>query len=321
MKKTIAICVIAATTQLLSFSAIGQQKEETPKQKIDMNLYFPGGKDSSLTPERMKEALDTSEQVTKQILDNTKKGVEEASKIPEIGRLKSTFDAIANETMSADRDKTLQFLGLDPEGSSGVYIFVSWSMPKEMLRSYVIEAMWSGATLVFRGVPPGIPLATFLTQNLRELVYNKGSSANISIDPRLYDAFGVTKVPTIVFATDRSNFDCKGYQYVEFKAETGDTLRYEACPPMDSAKFDKMEGAVTLKYALDTFIENGSKKAVPFRNALSKGLFEDKVNVAKEQVPFVGKWDDVLTPEEKATLKGLTSELLNKAPPKAVPLN
>lgn len=205
-------------------------------------------------------------------------------------------DDIADSALATDRDKVLKFLGIDPAGESSLYYFVSYEMPLELLRSYVVEAMWAGGTLVFKGIPPGREMRDFITKDLRELIYGKGSAASLSIDPRLFDAYAIDSVPAIVSTVDRKNFLCKGVNPKAFKY--GDkTLSYDTCPPVDESKYWKITGAVTSDFALREFIKAGATHAQVNLDALAKG-FATGTMPAKNQQGFSGEWKDAVSPEE-----------------------
>lgn len=203
-------------------------------------------------------------------------------------------ETMANPKMQAAHDKVLRFLGINPNGNSAVYIFVSWSMPLPMLRAYAVEAMWTGGSLIFRGVPPGVSLTTFLIKDLRQLVYGKGASAVISIDPRLYDVYKVSVAPTIVLTTDTDNFDCvgagKGVVTIHKKHYS-----FNYCPPLASNKYWKIAGAVTLGYALRAFKRAGCPNAEPFLKALRRG-YARREGFSKTQQPFMGIWKNAPVP-------------------------
>lgn len=204
-------------------------------------------------------------------------------------------DQIANKQIERSRDQTLEGLGLDPMSNNALFYFVSWSMPLSLLRSYAVEAMWDGGTLVFRGIPPGMTWTQFVLHDLKSIVYGKGASANISIDPRLFDAYKVTSVPTIVFTTTRQNLACDiDVPFVYHKQ----TLTYKACPPVASAAYDKIVGGVTSVYALQTFIDGGRTQAKPYLAALARGYAGTGAKVGKIQTPFEGKWSGVQGPEQ-----------------------
>lgn len=237
------------------------------------------------------------EDVANQLLELYDKSV--TPEMRETGQKARDFaDQIADESIQKERDSTLEFLGINPNSSTGVYVFLSWSMPIEVMRTYAIEAMWSGGSIIFKGVPPNKELADFVVNDLRQLVYGKGAAANISIDPRLYDAYDVTMVPTIVFTTVRSNMQCNGINTITLHNKDGKEGKYDECPKIDPALYDKMSGAVTLGYALQEFKDGGRAEVSPHLKALSKGWF-DGYTPTQSQVGFTGNWDDVLSPSSQ----------------------
>lgn len=213
-----------------------------------------------------------------------------------IANAKRRADDIADESLAADRDKVLSFLGVDPQGEHALYYFVSWSMPLDVLRAYAIEAMWAGGTLVFKGVPPGRDLKTFLVDDLGSLVWGKGGSASIAMDPRLFETYAVSAVPSIVITKDRRNLTCGGKDAQKVDADVdGVLVQFSGCPSAHPDSYIKLTGAVTSDYALRTFVENGADYARPFQAALRKGVVYGE-NSVKGQVGFKGEWKDVVTP-------------------------
>lgn len=254
------------------------------------------------TPAR-QQAQAEGHAVGKSIVENILKAYEEKqsdSDVESARALRRRADDIANATIAQERDKVLDFLGIDPQSSDALYYFVSWSMPLALLRAYAIDAMWSGGTLVIKGVPPNKELVKFITEDLRQLVYGKGAAANISIDPRLFDAYAVKAVPTIVFTTVRDNMQCQGVNPVTFKMGE-QTLSYDTCPELDPNSYWKLSGAVSTSHALDAFADAGASGVGPYKRALAKGLATGAVP-SKEQKPFVGEWKDALSPSEQAAL-------------------
>ena len=120
---------------------------------------------------------------------------------------------------------------------AGLYIFVSTSMPKPLLKSYLQEANKYGGVLVLKGLPQG----SFkeLTKFIIDLTGNNGNlqeiAANIQIDDEAYEKFKIVSVPTIVLSFDPEYH------------------------PNQSAifKFDKMIGNVGVKYSLEEFSKSG----------------------------------------------------------------
>lgn len=242
-------------------------------------------------------------------------------------QLRRYADSIASEAIQAERDGALEFLGIDPQAQTAVYVFVSYSMPLELLRAYVLDAMWGGATVVFRGAPPDRSLGDFVTKDLRALVYGKSAAANISLDPRLFDSYGITTVPAIVFSQDRSQLSCEGLRPRAVKV-ADQSFSYHECPPLEPNSFYKMSGAVSTRFALESFAEKGAQGVRPYLAALSKGYAQGS-KPPREQQAFSGKWEDIVSPEESARIKqfvkeqGIREEDLLKGdyrqPPAAIP--
>lgn len=110
-------------------------------------------------------------------------------------------------------------------------IFVSSSMPKQLLKSYADEAKHYGGVLVFIGLPGGS------IHKLSELVMEISTedSAAMQIDDEAFNAFGITGVPAIVLANAAPIFE-------------GKTM---------SEKFDKVTGCISIKGALELFSASG----------------------------------------------------------------
>lgn len=115
----------------------------------------------------------------------------------------------------------------------GLMAFVSLSMPQEALRQTIIDMGKAGGIVVFRGFP-GNSMAAFKTR-LAEAIGNDLHPHNVGIDPRLFEAFGVTSVPTYV----------------------AEPQRFALCGSLNCAStvpdFDALRGNVPVSYALETF--------------------------------------------------------------------
>lgn len=251
-----------------------------------------------LTPESMGTGLSAEErakfeELARVLQEEALRGAQDPRAQEEAVQMARRVDAIANPEMARERDKVLRFLGIDPESEHALYIFVSWSMPLEVLRAYAVEAMWTGATLVFRGVPPGRSIPDFFLQDLSQLVWDKGASAAISIDPRLYDAYRITMAPTIVLTRTRDNLVCVGAG----ERHVTPTASFDLCPPVDDTLYLKLSGSVTLDYALETFRSQGWNEAEVYLAALRRG-YPPGVPASKEQQPFTGEWKDAISPQD-----------------------
>lgn len=110
-------------------------------------------------------------------------------------------------------------------------IFVSSSMPKQLLKNYVLEAKNYGGVLVFIGLPGGS------IHKLTDLIMEISSedSSAMQIDDEAFAAFGIISVPTIVLSKSAPIFQ-------------GETL---------AQNNDKVTGSITIKAALELFAKNG----------------------------------------------------------------
>jgi len=197
---------------------------------------------------------------------------------------------IADKAIQQEREGVLNYLGLSDKNAR-VYIFLSFSMADSLIKAYVREAMWSGAIIVFRGIDEESTLKEFLTSSLMKLVGSKGSSATIQIDPRLFDAFSVTAVPTIVYTEMASLALCNQSHRVQFGPKPNEI--YQPCAAMDENEYWKLSGAVTLGWALEQFYDAGVLGAAKIMSTLSDNIGGD---VDQKQTAFVGEWDTLPTP-------------------------
>ena len=78
-----------------------------------------------------------------------------------------------------------------------IYVLVSLSMPDEALRRYVAEAHELGAVVVIRGF---IAQSFTATQARIIEVFGEDTLGGVAIDPRPFQAFGVERVPAIIYA-------------------------------------------------------------------------------------------------------------------------
>lgn len=118
--------------------------------------------------------------------------------------------------------------------SSGsmIRVFVSSSMSRELLKSYVKEAKDYGAVLVFKGLPNGS------WQELAGLIsYIAGDDEEVSIqiDDEAFDRFEIRSVPAFVLSKDDREF------WRENKQEV----------------FDKVTGNIGIRGALEMMAKNG----------------------------------------------------------------
>ena len=123
---------------------------------------------------------------------------------------------------------------------SELYIFVSTSMPKPLLKAYASEAKKYGGILVFKGLPGGSfkELAVLINELNTDLIdaVNDTGLSGFQIDDEAFDRFEVNTTPTIILST------ASEYQPHQTTAVI----------------YDKITGNVGIKYALEQFSSSGS---------------------------------------------------------------
>lgn len=120
---------------------------------------------------------------------------------------------------------------------TGLYVFVSSSMSKPLLKAYLREASKYGGVLVFKGLPNGSfkELAKLVIELTNDQDDGRYLASSMQIDDEAYERFEIISVPTIVLSqTD---------DYHPTKAS--------------ALKFDKIVGNVGIKYALTEFARSG----------------------------------------------------------------
>ena len=123
---------------------------------------------------------------------------------------------------------------------SELYIFVSTSMPKSLLKAYASEAKKYGGVVVFKGLPGGsFKELAVLINELNTDTIDAASDTGLSgfqIDDEAFDRFEVSAVPTIILST---------------------TSEYQP-HQTTQVNYDKITGNVGIKYALEQFSSSGS---------------------------------------------------------------
>lgn len=123
-----------------------------------------------------------------------------------------------------------------------LYIFVSTSMPKEVIGRYYKEAAKYNGILVFKGLPNGsfkelqlLILELKNYNNVKEIDGGRGKEAGVIIDDECFKKFGITSVPSIAL------------------------VREEECFEQSSCKttYDLITGNVGIRYGLATFANSG----------------------------------------------------------------
>ncbi|MCD6056289.1 MAG: Type-F conjugative transfer system pilin assembly protein TrbC [Gammaproteobacteria bacterium] len=185
-----------------------------------------------------------------------------------------------------------------------LYYFISFSMPDPLIKAYMLDAIWTGGTLVLRGVTPKMNLHQFIFTKIYPLVNYKGAHAEVDIDPNLYELFDITAVPSIVLAPTNEKPRC-----VKGKGKSS------GCLPEAEENYFKVSGNVSTTWALERFEEAGAQVALlqerlAKRETLQKNLTEPEMRPQldnKTESLFRGDWEAALLPDQSGV-----SDLLAK---------
>ena len=120
---------------------------------------------------------------------------------------------------------------------SQVLVFLSFSMPEKSLHAWLLQCKTSGATPVIRGLIHNSFKETM--QVIQRLSQTTG--VGMQLDPILFKTFEITKVPAVIYVKDApicsANMNCKPITY------------------------DRLYGDVTLDYALEKMLGDGTTDA------------------------------------------------------------
>lgn len=158
-------------------------------------------------------------------------------------------DAVDLDALVADAGRSMVPSAQSaPQSTPMLIAFASLSMPPESLKQMIADVSKAGGMVVFRGFSPGGP-KPFMNA-LHEAIGDT-TGAHVSIDPRLFRAYGVETVPTYVAAS--SSFDlCSG----------------EDCASRPTP-YDRIAGNVTTHFALETIAQGHGPGAPVARQALA----------------------------------------------------
>jgi type-F conjugative transfer system pilin assembly protein TrbC len=176
-----------------------------------------------------------------------------------------------------------------------LYYFISFSMPDSLIKAYMLDAIWTGGTLVLRGVKPHMNLHQFIFEKIYPLANYKGAHAEVDIDPNLYELFDITAVPTIVLTSTSEKPRC-----MRGKGKSS------GCLPEAEENYFKVSGNVSTTWALERFEEAGVQvtlfqEQLAKRETLQKNLSEPEMRPPldnKTESLFRGDWEAALLPDQ-----------------------
>ena len=178
-----------------------------------------------------------------------------------------------------------------------LYYFISFSMPNDLIKGYIKEAMWTNGIIVIRGMDPHYKkLINFINSKIVPLVHYKGAHPAIEIDPNKFDGYNITNVPTIVYSTLSKNTPCIG-----FKDKSG----YEKCNPYNPNRYWKISGQVSTYYALEQFKKHGANVNKILNHLIHT---EGGYNSDKKATIYKGKLKDIPQPVPPGFIKNLLNQ-------------
>lgn len=242
----------AAKSAVESIKSKGGIRAYEEQAQQALNLFNDGR--PFFEAEAKARAADVAESAQKFMLD---------SKNDNILKHGTIVGGISNETIAKETQRRRDVLRLAKEDQ--LYIFISKSMPESLIRSYGLDAAASGAILVMRGVGKAEKLDDFMKSQYMASIKPGGMGAMVQLDPRLFDAFGIDTVPSIVFLDK---------PLIGLCSQRGDTNT--SCAKVDPDGYFKLSGSVTLKYALEQFVQAGAGEgAVRYLNNIKSSSITD----------------------------------------------
>lgn len=127
-----------------------------------------------------------------------------------------------------------------------MFILVSSSMSENLIKTYAIDSITYNIPLVFRGVKPGQKVTDFLLKKVEKYKTDRGTPS-IMIDPRPFSLWDVHAVPAIVYTTE--SISCNDFI---------DNGVHKDCKKADPKTYWKIQGSVTIPYAIEKFIDAGA---------------------------------------------------------------
>ena len=170
-----------------------------------------------------------------------------AEKYRELLMLRQQQDGLAEHNSLTDLDEQ----GRNYRDSYTLKVFVSSSMGKELLKTYVKEARSYGGVLVFNGLPDNSWVK--LNNMIMEIVEDQ-EGVGIQIDPEEFDRFNIKTVPAFVLIKEADWITGTSEEMVE-----------------DRVIYDKVTGNIGTEAALRLFAEQGELGAMARAKAENAG--------------------------------------------------
>lgn len=98
----------------------------------------------------------------------------------------------------------LAFIEGKPKNDAQILVFVSFSMPKEALKSLLIQSEQYNAAIIIQGLVENSLPNTL--NKITKLIKETNGKGGLQIDPNLFEEYKITSVPAIVLG-DSDDFD------------------------------------------------------------------------------------------------------------------
>ena len=131
-------------------------------------------------------------------------GTPSLSPLQGVGNIRRHAQELRNQRLAGMAPKVQGPTGAMPiKKREGVFYFVSWSIPDELLKGYMREAYRLGATVVFRGMIDNDMRKT-VDRTKALAVELQQEAPHTTIDPIIFRQLGVTSVPTLAIVNDQA---------------------------------------------------------------------------------------------------------------------
>ena len=166
--------------------------EEYNKQNI--HIIEEATKASSKNSENLSKQIQTSQNNASQLLNQVLQN---------------------QRVLSKNHEQNEYNQGIDKKEAE-LIICVSFSMPKEMLKSYLEQARIYAGRLVVRGL-----INNSFKQTVKALTLDKNQVLKIEINPKIFKDFNVTRVPTIIYISKEGKTKLNENEYYKFVGSVG----------------------------------------------------------------------------------------------------
>lgn len=146
---------------------------------------------------------------SKQIVKDVETTQQPAWLVPDQEKLKAYQDVVEDIALRSREEVRKQFTedshfdGISKDNKeNGLYVFVSGAMPSSELRIVLNEAGLSGATVVFRGLRPGMKTVSEMIRFMHALSKDFEKAPSVILDPTMFTEYAVTQVPVLLYKYD-----------------------------------------------------------------------------------------------------------------------